>query len=184
MKKVVSIIGLIFLFTLCVHIGRALADVAANAQIINQAQLTFDDGSGPQTINASVTVTVAHVPGIPTIDSPAEQVTFTVKDASGNTVTTFTQDSVSAGVNNVEWDGTDSTGNRVEEGYYSVEATAVSSAGNDLKVRLSLEGTVEAVVYRDGSAYLRVNGTEIALGDVSTIAAAGSLDNESGNDDA
>ena len=72
MKKLLSIIGLVFLFTLCVHIGRAMADVAANAQIVNQATLSFDDGSGPQIINASVIVTVAHVPGIPTLNSPAD----------------------------------------------------------------------------------------------------------------
>jgi len=72
MKKLLSIIALFFLFSLCVHVGRALADVAANTQIVNQATLTFDDGSGPQTINAAVTVTVAQVPGIPTLDAPAD----------------------------------------------------------------------------------------------------------------
>jgi uncharacterized repeat protein (TIGR01451 family) len=72
MKKLLSIIALFFLFSICVHVGRALADVAANAQIVNQATLTFDDGSGPQTVNAAVTVTVAHVPGIPTLDAPAD----------------------------------------------------------------------------------------------------------------
>ncbi|WP_319405037.1 hypothetical protein [uncultured Desulfosarcina sp.] len=74
MKKLFSIIALFFLFSLCVHIGRALADVAANAQIVNQATLSFDDGSGLQTVNASVTVTVALVPGAPTLDAPADGV--------------------------------------------------------------------------------------------------------------
>ena len=89
MKKLLSIIVLFFLFTLCVHVGRAMADVAANAQIINQATLSFDDGSGAgiQTVNASVTVTVAHVPGIPTIDSPADG---TVAYAGASTPLDFT----------------------------------------------------------------------------------------------
>ena len=73
MKKLFSIIALFFLFSLCVHVGRALADVAANTRIVNQATLTFDDGSGiPQTVNAAVTVTVAQVPGVPTLDAPAD----------------------------------------------------------------------------------------------------------------
>ncbi|MCB2148774.1 MAG: hypothetical protein KQI81_20000 [Deltaproteobacteria bacterium] len=101
MKKLFSIIALFFLFSLCVHIGRALADVAANAQIVNQATLSFDDGSGPRAINASVTVTVAHVPGVPTLNSPADDSTaYTGSDtpldftyiitASGNGPDTYT----------------------------------------------------------------------------------------------
>ena len=101
MKKVFSVVALFFLFSLCVHIGRALADVAANAQIVNQATLSFDDGSGLQTINASVTVTVAHVPGVPTLSSPADDgtaytgpdtpldFTYTIT-ASGNGPDTYT----------------------------------------------------------------------------------------------
>jgi hypothetical protein len=103
MKQLLSIVALLFLFSLCVHIGRAMADVAANAQIINQATLSFDDGSGAgiQTVNASVTVTVAHVPGIPTLNSPADASTaYTGVDtpldfsytitASGNGPDTYT----------------------------------------------------------------------------------------------
>ena len=118
-----------------------------------------------------------------TIDSPAERVNFTIKNAAGAIVAHLTENSIDPGVNSVSWDGTDSSGNRVDEGYYYVEATAVSIAGNELSVSLSLEGTVEAVVYREGSAYLRVNGTEIALSDVSTIAEAGSYNGDGDDND-
>ncbi len=103
MKQLLSIVILFLLFSFCVQVGRALADVAANAQIINQATLSFDDGSGAgiQTVNASVTVTVAHVPGIPTLNSPADastaytgvdtpmDFTYTIT-ASGNGPDTYT----------------------------------------------------------------------------------------------
>lgn len=114
MKKLLSIIVLFFLFTLCVHVGRAMADVAANAQIINQATLSFNDGSGAgiQTVNASVTVTVAHVPGVPTLNSPADgSVGYTVANtpldftyaitASGNGPDTYTiNSSIASQTNN------------------------------------------------------------------------------------
>ena len=91
-----------------------------------------------------------------------------------------TQDSVDAGVNTFTWDGCDSVGNRVEEGYYSLEATATTSSGATIAPSLSLSGTVEAIIYRDGAAYLRVNGTEVSLGDVSAVGEPGTY---TGDDD-
>ena len=109
-----------------------------------------------------------------TMDTPASEVTFTIKDAEGNSITSFTQDNVEAGINTVAWDGTDKNGNRVDEGYYYVEATGLTGSGEEVAPRLSMEGTVEAIIYRDGAAYLRVNGMDIPMSDITTIAQAGS----------
>lgn len=113
-----------------------------------------------------------------TLSTPADEVTFVMKDAYGNTVATVTQDSVDAGVNTFTWDGCDSMGNRVEEGYYSLQATATTSSGATISPSLSLTGTVEAIIYRDGAAYLRVNGTEVALGDISAVGQPGTYTGE------
>lgn len=109
-----------------------------------------------------------------TMDTPASEVTFTIKDAEGNSITSFTQDNVEAGINTIAWDGTDKNGNRVDKGYYYVEATGVTGSGEEVAPRLSMEGTVEAIIYRDGAAYLRVNGMDIPMSDITTIAQAGS----------
>jgi flagellar basal-body rod modification protein FlgD len=116
-----------------------------------------------------------------TMSSAADEVTFVIKDEMGTIVATLTQDSVEAGVNTFTWDGTDDLGNRVDEGYYLIEATATTGAGTTIKPGLSLVGTVEAVIYRDGSAYLRVGGTEVPLGDIAAIGEAGSY--TGGSDD-
>ncbi len=113
-----------------------------------------------------------------TMDTPASEVTFTIKDAQGEIITSFTQDNVEAGINTVAWDGTDKNGNRVDKGYYAVEATGLTGAGEKVAPRLSMEGTVEAVIYRDGAAYLRVNGMEIPMSDITSIAEAGSYTTE------
>lgn len=47
--------------------GNALANVAANTQIINQATLSYDDGTGVKTSTTAVTVTVSLVPTPPNI---------------------------------------------------------------------------------------------------------------------
>ena len=171
MKKILSVIGLLFLFILCVHIGRALADVAANAQIINQATLTFDDGTGPQTANASVTVTVAHVPGIPTLDSPADDstaytgvdtpldFTYTIT-AGGNGPDTYTLSSVVTG--------------QVNAG----GAAATLPANIYLGATITTTGSTVTDLYvpADGLSDAAVNG--IAAGD--TVMVAGELRTVSG----
>ncbi|BBO75163.1 hypothetical protein DSCW_25800 [Desulfosarcina widdelii] len=164
MRKFISIIALFFLFTLCVHIGRALADVAANSQIVSEATLTFDDGSGSQTVTASVTVTVSHVPGIPTIDSPADgtiayagagtELDFTyIITANGNGPDTYTIASSVTGQTNTS----------------GANATLASSTV-DLGATVTVSGSTDSVlqVPSDGDdTDSSVNG--IAVGDTVVV---------------
>ncbi len=111
-----------------------------------------------------------------TLDSPAQQVDFTVSDSSGNVVAHLTDKDLSVGVNSFKWDGKDDQGNTVPDGYYTVDATAKTEAGTTVTPSLSVVGIVKSVIYRDGAAYLNVNGTEIALGDVTSVGEPGSSD--------
>ncbi len=121
----------------------------------------------------------------------ANDLEFKILDSEGAVVTTLKQSDVATGTGSIKWDGKDSLGNRVAEGFYTVEATGTNPSGDDFTPKLSLVGVVEKVVYRDGSAYLMVNGTELALGDITSIGAAESADTGdssgddggSGNDD-
>ncbi len=149
---------------------QSINNVMASAFIGKDVRASYSGVYVDATTNPTITYT---------LESAVDQVELVIKDGSGKTVTTLTQDSVPKGVNSVTWDGTDSMGNRVDEGYYYVEATGTTTSGNTVTPALALEGKVEAVIYRDGSAYLRVNGTEIALGDVSTIAEAGTYTGDS-----
>lgn len=121
-----------------------------------------------------------------TLGSFAEEVEFVIRDAQGSVVATLTQDSVGEGTHFIEWDGTDSFGNRVDESLYTVEVTATDMSGSTFTPSLSLVGKVESVVYRDGAAFLTVNGTEIPLGDVTAIGEPGAYtggEDDSGDDD-
>lgn len=60
---------------LALSAGNALANVAANARIINNATLSYNDGTGTRTATASVTVTVALVPAIPIVTPGPPQTT-------------------------------------------------------------------------------------------------------------
>jgi len=110
-----------------------------------------------------------------TMPNYACEAKFTIKDEAGNVVATLTQEDVSPGSHTFTWDGKDDLGNRVEEGYYFVEAVATDASGDTFTPDLSLVGTVEAIIYRDGLAYLRVQGVEIPLGDITAIGEKGAF---------
>ncbi len=113
------------------------------------------------------------------VDEYAEQVRFIITNGAGETVANFTRDSLGPGSHTVDWDGRDTRGNRLPEGYYAVEIVATDGGGQEFSPSMSMVGIVEAITYRDGGAYLRVNGSDIALGDISAVGEPGSL----GNDD-
>lgn len=115
-----------------------------------------------------------------TLPQQASEVTFTIVDASGNTVATITETNVAPGTHTIAWDGKDSFGNRAPEGLYSVVADAAGPDGNRFQPQMSLIGVVETIIYRDGSAYLKVNGVEVALGDIYGIGQPGSFGGDGG----
>jgi flagellar basal-body rod modification protein FlgD len=113
-----------------------------------------------------------------TADQYADEIKFEIRDIEGTLVRTLTLDDVEPGPGNLQWDGKDERGNRVEEGYYTVTAEAATQSGNSFSPSLSLVGTVSQVTYRDGVAYLIVDGTQVALGDVTAVGEPGSFSDE------
>ncbi|MDZ4724421.1 MAG: flagellar hook capping FlgD N-terminal domain-containing protein [candidate division Zixibacteria bacterium] len=109
-----------------------------------------------------------------TLPTAASEIQFTIRNGEGNVVSTFTRKDLAAGSGTVQWDATDDRGNRVPEGFYTIEATATSVGGGTITPSLSLVGIVTTITYRDGAAYLRVNGSEIPLGDIRTVGEPGS----------
>lgn len=114
----------------------------------------------------------------------ATEITFTVRDASGAIVNTFKAQDIQPGTNDIVWDGTDIAGNRVDEGYYNIEATGTLGNGDEFSPSLILTGIVEAISYREGAAFLNVLGTQIPLGDVTWIGIPSELtsDTDDSND--
>jgi flagellar basal-body rod modification protein FlgD len=104
-----------------------------------------------------------------TLDDVATEVSFEIYDESGALIETLTVDNPDLGVNSVEWDGKDSRGNRAADGYYTIEATAYDASGNTFTPSLELVGTVTKITYRDGAAYVTINGTEVTMGDIKSV---------------
>lgn len=121
-------------------------------------------------LNKDDSATIAY-----TSTQPLKSVVLTIKDSAGQVVSTLVEEDISVGTHSIEWDGTDLRGNRLAEGYYTVQATATTNSGEMVEPSLNIAGTVERIYYRDGNAYLYVSGSEVALADVTAIGMAGSF---------
>ena len=103
------------------------------------------------------------------LETAAERVVVTIKDASGTTVRTIEAQDLAAGRNEVGWDGKDSDGRSLAEGTYTVSVEAFDGDGNALVARTLATGEVTSVRFKNGEAYLVVNGQEISIADVLEI---------------
>ena len=145
---------------------QSLNNVMASGLIGNDVKATYQGFYVDQSFKSTLNYT---------INEYAEEVNFVIRDGNGNIVATLNEKDVQPGVNSITWDCTDKQGNRVDEGYYTVGVTATKPGGGTFIPSLSLIGTVESVLYRDGAAFLRVNGTEIPLGDITAVGQPGAF---------
>ena len=104
-----------------------------------------------------------------TLDKPASELKFEVRDESGLLIATLTSEDVDYGAGSITWDGKDTACNRAPEGYYTIGAQATTASGDTFTPSLQLVGEVTTITYRDGAAFVVINGTEVALGDIRSI---------------
>ncbi len=139
---------------------QSINNIMAAGLIGKEVQANFSglyfDGNTPPTISVNT-------------DRFAQTLEITIKNSSGHVVATLQEGDVTAGTHTFEWDGRDLQSNLVEAGRYTIDVVGTDRDGNTFTVDQSFSGLVEAVTYRDGSAYFQVNGMEIPFGDVRAI---------------
>lgn len=101
---------------------------------------------------------------------PATDVRLTIRDATGNPV--FQQDmgGLNAGFHEFAWDGTNADGEDVARGSYSFTVEAADSNGTAIEASPYQSGTVDRVTFGEGEPTLWVNGSQIPLSQVRSLA--------------
>jgi len=104
-----------------------------------------------------------------TLDSAADKVTITIKDAAGNTVQTQNLGSQAAGTVNFAWDGKSDAGVDLADGKYSFSVKAMQGDSDVVSTALQA-GTVNAVTLaKDGLSLQLANGKTASYTDVKQI---------------
>lgn len=80
-----------------------------------------------------------------------------IYDAGGRLVKLIDQGPSDAGRYLLEWDGTDSQGNTVEDGAYAYAVRAFTALGEEVEVEQRINGTVTGINYDGGSAKLTLD---------------------------
>jgi flagellar basal-body rod modification protein FlgD len=104
----------------------------------------------------------------------ADSVTVTIYDANGNLVRTLPGQPASTGANSFQWDGNNSSGARAGAGAYTFKVAAVGQDGSAIQATSLVDGTVDGVTYKNGMAYLMVDGREVTMADLLEVGQSGS----------
>ncbi len=121
------------------------------------------------------------------LGADAASCVVSIQDSKGNFVKSFTGVEQSAGRHELEWDGRDSNGNKLEDGAYVLVVTAVDSAGSSIEVQKTVFGKVTGVAY-DGDV-VAIGMGEVAV-DMNSVLAVHDKSEltppsaDTGNDDA
>ena len=103
------------------------------------------------------------------LESNADKVTITIKNAAGQTVSTNELGSQKAGIVNFAWDGKDSQGNTLTSGTYSYTVSA-TQGGEAVGVTAMEYGTVYALSRENGGDFvLDLGDSKVSLKDVQQI---------------
>ena len=139
-------------------------------QTINNTMATSLIGKGVKATFSGVYLSGDNSPKIQfTTDRLAANVKIEIKNSDGTLVRTLTEKNLPAGSTVINWDGKDENGERLGDGYYYVSITGYDASGDSFNPSTFITGKVNGVIYREGAAFLQVNGMEIPLSNVSEI---------------
>ncbi len=104
------------------------------------------------------------------LESKADDVKVTVRDAQGRVVRTLDVGGLGEGTQHIAFDGLDDEGNPLPDGSYSVEVAASDDNGDPVSVSLRSEGVVTGVVFDKGYPELVLDdGSKVAIGQVLSV---------------
>lgn len=115
------------------------------------------------------------------IDKPAENSVVTIKDQNGNVV--YSQElSLKAGTDDIVWDGTTNTGQRLTSGTFTININARDGNGVYVPVTTQLMGVVEAVDLSGTEPQIVIGGLRVPLSAIMSVGMGMPSDGGGGGD--
>lgn len=94
--------------------------------------------------------------------------TVTVRNAAGQVVATYTRQ-VSAGWNDISWDGRTSDGTAAADGTYTLDVALVDRAGQALTHTDYMTAPVESIRFENNMAIVRIAGEDFYVAEIRQI---------------
>ncbi|PJA31764.1 MAG: flagellar hook capping protein [Zetaproteobacteria bacterium CG_4_9_14_3_um_filter_53_7] len=104
-----------------------------------------------------------------TLNEPATSALVYIFDSNGDPVKSMPMGNLSAGANQIVWDGTTDSGARAPQGYYSVEISAINVNGGTVPATVQRSGVVDAVRFTPGGTELMVGGIAASVNQITEI---------------
>lgn len=104
------------------------------------------------------------------LDSAADAVQVTIRDATGSAVRVIDLGPLAAGTHDIGWDGTNTAGLAVPDGTYSFEISAAAD-GEEVAALPLTSGLVEGVEFEEEGTFLIIGGRRVALANIIGIRA-------------
>jgi flagellar basal-body rod modification protein FlgD len=102
------------------------------------------------------------------LKGPAAGTQIQILNSAGEVVRLLGGEST-AGVHNLEWDGTNNDGEQLEDGIYTIQVSAVDGAGEPVSVATSAVAEVTGVSFENGQVVLHTAVGNVALGDIISV---------------
>ncbi|MGZ3298287.1 MAG: flagellar hook assembly protein FlgD [Asticcacaulis sp.] len=103
----------------------------------------------------------------------ASKLTLTVKDKNGDVVWSGAGDTAK-GTHSFKWDGKTASGTQLNSGDYTLSLNATDASGNAIDSTIGVSGVVTSAETSNGAVMLTVGGTQVALSDITGVAATAS----------
>lgn len=134
-------------------------------------QINMLDYIGKEVTTSSNTLTVDgnEVTQVSFSLDEAASVEMVVYDSDGNEITRVDVGEIEQGSHIVTWDGTDSSGQAVDDGSYGYSLIATDGSGTSISLDSSEHGEVTGISYVDGSPCLLVGGNAISFDSIVEI---------------
>jgi len=150
-------------------LNATLNSLLGSAQSGEALQAAALVGKGVMVDGHGLTLTGGKAYGGFELDSPADKLTVSIKDANGLEVRTLELGGFDAGIHNFAWDGLAASGARAVDGQYTM-SVAATRGSTDLKPTALELNTVNSVLRTSGgSVSLDVGGKLTRLADIKQI---------------
>ena len=103
------------------------------------------------------------------LDDAAAQIEVNIFDSAGKKVTSLTLADLTAGSNQIIWNGKDGEGNSVSPGAYTYEVKAENINGDEIGAQTFISGKITDVTFEEDGAFALINGQKISVSEISRV---------------